>query len=518
MLGREPQSPIFERLALIGTGSLTLSIADAVRAANAARTVVMVSRSAAEHDGYAVAQLAALEAADLVIIGTPPRHYESIAAQIGPYLPSGAVVTDVPPSDACAIERMQARWPAHVHWIPSHPIVESCLPQNRSAAKLFNDCACILTPAEHCDAAAVGRLVGFWRMLGARVQVMTAEQHDLALALVSHVPHLISYCLIGTVADFERRSGVGATELSPGYFRSFTEAVVGNQGWWCDTLLANRNAVLKMLSLLTEDIAILSKSIRRTKSEELLESLSRAREIRETLEYDRHDIDDEFNDEYCRCKLAGLHILDDGHRFDQPPLQQESRASHCYPEVAMKFAARLTKNKSDIAGLDSCRSAAGEGRIKRYALPTHNSAEAGVNGLWRRLQMQNLKIEAENGPAVGAMQVECLVIAPREPVLEELNRHSQTTQTFIPCDGPVLIAVARGAQEGEGEPDPASAQVVTCVPGEAVTIEKGVWHSAPYAFVETVKVLSVEHQLPAGVHPDIRDLPAEGWFGEIVWS
>lgn len=187
-------------------------------------------------------------------------------------------------------------------------------------------------------------------------------------------------------------------------------------------------------------------------------------------------------------------------------------------ETDMKFAAKLTKRKSEIAGLDACRASAEAGTIKRYVLPPLDATVEGAGGFWRRVDACHIQIEGESDPAVGALVVEGMLLRPREPVLEELTRHKQTMQAFIPCNGPILVPVVRSSARDDEQPDPLSAQIVPCVPGEAIIVEKGIWHTLPFTFVGMVKTITVVHRLPPETYHEVRDLPAEGWFGEIVWS
>jgi ureidoglycolate hydrolase len=181
----------------------------------------------------------------------------------------------------------------------------------------------------------------------------------------------------------------------------------------------------------------------------------------------------------------------------------------------MKFNANLTKHKSHIAGLEACRAAANAGEIKRYLLSGVAPTIEGRDGFWRRVDVQKLEIEGNFDPSVGPLIVEGMVIKPREPVLEELTRHHQTAQAFIPCDRPIIVATAR-SYPNEDQPDPGTVQLVPCVPGEAIIVEKSIWHTLPFSFVTPVKVLTVVHRLPLDTYHDVRDLPAEGWFGEFV--
>ena len=100
---------------------------------------------------------------------------------------------------------MAPHLPAGVHFIPAHPVAgtENSGPDS-GFAELFVNRWCILTPPPNADTAAVEQLAAFWRALGANVEIMSAEHHDLVLAITSHLPHLIAYTIVGTADDCPR--------------------------------------------------------------------------------------------------------------------------------------------------------------------------------------------------------------------------------------------------------------------------------------------------------------------------
>ena len=144
----------------------------------------------------------AVKDADLVIVCIPVGQSGAVAPEIGPHLAAGATVSDVGSVKASVLRDMAPHLPAGVHFIPAHPVAgtENSGP-DAGFAELFVNRWCILTPPPDADAAAVERLATFWRALGANVETMSAEHHDLVLAITSHVPHLIAYTIVGTADE-----------------------------------------------------------------------------------------------------------------------------------------------------------------------------------------------------------------------------------------------------------------------------------------------------------------------------
>src|SRR6202162_5321155 len=223
---------MFERLALIGVGLIGSSIARAARACGVARSIVATARSAATRQRVAELELAdevadtnaaAAKDADLVILCVPVGQCGAVAAEIGPHLKQGAIVSDVGSVKAEVARDMAPHLPAGVHFVPAHPVAgtEYSGP-DAGFAELFVNRWCILTPSEHADPAAVERLSAFWRALGCHVETMSADHHDLVLAITSHVPHLIADRVVRTADDLEAVTRSEVMKFSAGGFCHFT--------------------------------------------------------------------------------------------------------------------------------------------------------------------------------------------------------------------------------------------------------------------------------------------------------
>ncbi len=132
---------------------------------------------------------------------------------------------------------------------------------------------CILTPPEGTDAQAVKRLASFWSLLGANVEIMTPEHHDLVLAVTSHLPHLIAYTIVGTADELETVTRSEVLKFSAGGFRDFTRIAASDPVMWRDIFLANKDAVLEMLGRFNEDVAALTKAIRRGDGDALVRAV-----------------------------------------------------------------------------------------------------------------------------------------------------------------------------------------------------------------------------------------------------
>ncbi len=129
-----------------------------------------------------------------------------------------------------------------MHFVPAHPVAgtEQSGP-DAGFATLFLNRWCILTPPEGADPAAVDATRGrSGTALGANVEIMTPEHHDLVLAITSHVPHLIAYNIVGTAADLEEVTRSEVIKFSAGGFRDFTRIAASDPTMWRDVFLHNQ--------------------------------------------------------------------------------------------------------------------------------------------------------------------------------------------------------------------------------------------------------------------------------------
>lgn len=285
--------PLFNRLALIGVGLIGSSIARAARAQGVVSSIVATARSAQTRqrvaelglaDRVVDTNIAAVKDADLVIVCIPVGASGAVAKEIGPHLKPGAIISDVGSVKGSVLRDMAPHLPAGVHFVPAHPVAgtEYSGP-DAGFAELFVNKWCILTPPENVDKSAVERLAAFWRALGANVETMTAEHHDLVLAVTSHLPHLIAYTIVGTASELREVTRSEVLKFSAGGFRDFTRIASSDPIMWRDIFLANKDAVLEMLGRFSEDISELTRAIRRDDGQTLFDIFSERRAIRKGI-------------------------------------------------------------------------------------------------------------------------------------------------------------------------------------------------------------------------------------------
>jgi len=282
----------FSHVAIIGLGLLGGSIGLAVRQhLPAVRTTGYDSdpqvRERARERGLVEticeSAVEAVTGADLVILCVPVGAMEDAGREIADALTPGAVVSDVGSSKQTVSKALASALPGHCV-IPAHPVAgtEHSGP-DAGFASLFHYRWCIVTPPEGADPAKVAALVEFWEALGAMVDTMDAEHHDLVLAVTSHIPHLIAYTIVGTASDLENVTRSEVIKYSAGGFRDFTRIAASDPTMWRDVFLHNREAVLEMLDRFLTDLALMREAIRARDGETMFDIFSRTRSIRRSI-------------------------------------------------------------------------------------------------------------------------------------------------------------------------------------------------------------------------------------------
>jgi len=284
---------LFDRVALIGLGLIGGSLGHAMKRRGLAGHVSGYARSAATRaraleigfiDSAHETAAAAAADADLVIICTPVGALAEVAGGIGPVLKKGAIVTDVGSVKVAVVRDVGPHIPDGVHFIPGHPIAgtEESGP-DAGFAELFDGRWCILTPAPGADPQAVEKLTAFWTACGSNVDIMEPRHHDLVLAIVSHLPHIIAYNIVGTASDLEAVTQSEVIKYSASGFRDFTRLAASDPTMWRDVCLNNREPILEMLARFSEDLTALQRAIRWGDGDVLFDLFTRTRAIRRSI-------------------------------------------------------------------------------------------------------------------------------------------------------------------------------------------------------------------------------------------
>ena len=284
---------LFDTVALIGIGLIGSSLARVIRRDGLAREIVACARRDSTLETVTGLGLAdrvtkdhaeAARGADIVVISTPIGTNGAIAQAIAPVLQPGQIVTDVGSVKQAVIRDVAPHIPKGVHFVPGHPLAgtEETGPES-GFDTLFEGRWCVLTPPEGTDREAVERVAELWRRAGSMIDIIDAEHHDWVLALTSHLPTLIAFNIVGTVADMENHTKQEVIKYSASGFRDFTRIAAQDPVMWRDIYLNNREAVLDMLQRFSEDLSRLQRAIRWGEGDELEDLFRRSRDLRRSI-------------------------------------------------------------------------------------------------------------------------------------------------------------------------------------------------------------------------------------------
>ena len=281
---------IYDRVALIGLGLIASSMFWAMKRRGVAGHVTGYARSTETRetarriglcDTVCDTMMDAVQDADLIVLAVPVGVMGEIAAEIAPYLKTGATVTDVGSVKRQVITDVAPSIPDGVHFVPAHPLAgtEHSGPES-GFATLFDNRWCLIVPAEGSDPSAVDRIMRYWQALGSNVDVMEADHHDLVLAVTSHCPHLIAYTMVGVADDLRRVTDSEVIKYSAAGFRDFTRIAASDPTMWRDVFLTNKDATLEILGRFTEELFALQRAIRQGNGDFLHAYFTRTRAIR----------------------------------------------------------------------------------------------------------------------------------------------------------------------------------------------------------------------------------------------
>jgi prephenate dehydrogenase len=244
---------MFEQLGLIGCGLMGGSFALALKRAGLVKRVVGYSKSPSTTerarslgviDVEAPSALLAVSGADIVLIAVPVAATEATFKAIKHLVTPDMLVMDVGSTKRDVIDAGRRALREQIgSFVPAHPITgKEVSGVEHADVDLYQGRQVILTPIERTRTTQLQKAVDVWTALGCRVLQMSPEQHDAAFAAVSHLPHLIAFALMNSIAG--QPQGKDYLSLAGPGFRDFTRIAASDPAIWRDILVANREELL----------------------------------------------------------------------------------------------------------------------------------------------------------------------------------------------------------------------------------------------------------------------------------
>ena len=285
-----PKPPLIKRLAIIGVGLIGGSLAKALRDSNAVEEVIGCGRDADNLqravdldviDHFELHPAQAVKHADMVVLAVPVGVMPDILREIKDHTPPDCVITDVGSTKRSVVNSVKSVFGELIpNFVPAHPIagteksgVEAAYPG------LFYNRRVILTPSKTTLASAVQQVQQMWEITGANVWQIDVDEHDHLLAISSHLPHVLAFSLVDTLAAMPDHDDI--FRFSAGGFRDFTRIASSDPKMWHDICLNNRSELLAALQSYMRGLEKIVDALQKGDGDDLLRRFSHAKAARD---------------------------------------------------------------------------------------------------------------------------------------------------------------------------------------------------------------------------------------------
>jgi prephenate dehydrogenase len=279
----------FHKVTILGVGLIGASFALAMRKHGLCNEIaghgrkednLLRAKEKGIIDSFDLDPSKACAGADLVLFAVPVGSFVDLFKKIKGALKKNAIVSDAGSVKGRLVRDMEALMPEGVHFVGAHPIAGS----DRSGidpagADLFKGAKCIITPTEKTDREALAKIMALWETFGSVIKIMKPDEHDRIYAAVSHLPHLIAYEIMNTIADMDASylafSGQG--------FKDTTRIALSAPELWRDICLLNKDFILESIELFKRNLDRASQYLRDSDAESIEREFRKARTLREGI-------------------------------------------------------------------------------------------------------------------------------------------------------------------------------------------------------------------------------------------
>ena len=248
---------LFKQTTLIGIGLIGSSIARALKKQRLTKKICIFSRTKKTINKAKKLKLGnfytnnlekSVKGSNLIIICSPLSTYKNILDKISDHIEPNTILTDVGSSKLSVVKIFSKLKNINFNILPAHPIAgtEKSGPES-GFAELFNKRWCVITPMGKNNKQSLKKLKKLWNTLGSKVQIMEAKNHDKILAITSHLPHLVSYAIVSSSLNANKKEKSQIIKFSAGGFRDFTRITASDPTMWRDIFLNNKTNLLKIV-------------------------------------------------------------------------------------------------------------------------------------------------------------------------------------------------------------------------------------------------------------------------------
>ncbi len=285
----------FEKIAIIGVGLIGGSLALKLKEKGLAGAITGIGRSMENleiaHslgmvDSYTQDVARGVKGAGLIVVCVPVLKIVEVIKKALPGITAPCIITDVGSVKHEVMKEVEAIVPEGVEFVPAHPVAGTEESGAGAAfAELFSESLTIITPGQRTSTRALEIVKKIWTEAGSRVVEMDSTDHDRVFSLVSHLPHVIAYNLVNTVAyDINLRGSLRAIDYSAGGFRDFTRIASSSPEMWSHICSMNREFLLDAISAFEVRLTGLKELIKNSDFDGVQKSFEEAKNIRDSLD------------------------------------------------------------------------------------------------------------------------------------------------------------------------------------------------------------------------------------------
>ncbi len=280
------RSKAFKKVAIIGVGLMGGSLGLAIKKYGLAKEVIGISHrqsslvSAIKNkaiDSGEVDLAKGLKGVDLVVLAAPVDAIVMLLGKINKYVKRGCIITDMGSVKVEIDEAARKNLSSPEFFVGSHPLAGSEKKgADFSTADLFQNSICVMTPTKKTNPVAKEKVKFLWSKIGATVKCVDAEKHDKILAYISHLPHLLTYGLMGAVPQ-------EYLEYATRGFKDLTRIASSDPRVWNDICLTNSKNILRSVDEIVGELSTFRKAILNGDEKKIMAYFTKAKEKRDSI-------------------------------------------------------------------------------------------------------------------------------------------------------------------------------------------------------------------------------------------
>ncbi|MEE8259554.1 MAG: prephenate dehydrogenase [Nitrospinaceae bacterium] len=275
-----------KQITILGIGLIGASLAQSCRQRKLADKIIGFGRNA---DNLKKAQeknvidsgstdlKTAVTGSDLIVVCTPVGVLVERVREMIPFLQKGCIITDAGSVKGSLVEEIDTLIPNTVHYVGAHPIAGGEQSGLEAAnVDLLTGAKCIITPTANTRTEALQRVTEFWAEVGMQTITMDADEHDTVFGALSHLPHVVAYALMNTVANVKTASHGDILSMSGGGLKDITRIASSDPVMWRDICLKNKLPVVTLINQFQDALENIKTLIEQDQADALQETFANA--------------------------------------------------------------------------------------------------------------------------------------------------------------------------------------------------------------------------------------------------